>query len=255
MAATGYRFPDYVHYKRKSAALDETEPDFDLSVLDSREKVWLSAIKLACTPMRPLERNLFEQKTASAAVRYGIEPDIRQAVEFVGRLEKRKDRIRDRDDFQKAAAWLDRYAGQLAPDVRAALASHLLEETVKVGHVPSLSEKFQWDQWAGRDPYTEEIREFAQRNLHKLATGNVYTSDQFSCLSVEEIRDCLPDLLKTASLGMDVIEPSRFGKTAGTLPEHEARILDELLASHGQTPVHSEFGAPIVIDDTILSSL
>ncbi len=249
MAEGGFPVPDYVHYKTKAAQADETTPS------DGREQVWLSAIELACTPRRPLERELLRQKTAETAARYGIEADLKHAVDFVRKIESRPVGIRSRDDFRKAAAWLDRYADQLAPDLRSALAGHLLEQSVKVGHIPSLTEKFRWDEWAGRDPYTTEIQKWAEANLHKLATGNVYTSEQFACLDAAEIRECLPDLLQTASLGMGVIPPQRLGKTASALPEHEARILDALLDSHGQRPVHSGCGAPVEINDAVLASI
>lgn len=253
MQRTGYPIPEYVNYKRKIAA--DSVGGFRDGVLDSRENVWLSAITLACTPLRPLEKEIRTRKIAAAAQRYGIRPEIDEAVAFAGRLENRRDGIQTRADFRKAADWLHRYADSLAPEVRASLATHLLEQSVKVGYLPSLAEKYDWDEWAGRDPHTDQLRELAEMNLHKLATGNVYRTDQFVPLNADEMRECLPDLLKTASLGMDVIQPQRVGKFAAMLPEREAEILERLLESHGQFPVHSDFGAPVEIDDRVLATL
>jgi len=254
MTATGYPVPDYVHYRRKDAAAPycvETDND----KLDSREKVWLAAVKLACTPMRKLQRNILFHKIAAAASRYGIRRETEEAVRYVKRLDQQISGIRTVGDFQKAAEWLRTYADTLEPDVRAKLAGHLLHKTVKLGYLLSVTEKFELDQWAGRDPYSPEVRALAEHNLHKLASGTVYRSDQFAALPLDELRDVLPDLVKIASLGMEAVDPARLGKCASALPEHHAEILDALFTAHGRQPVHSDIGAPVTIDDTILASL
>ena len=249
MQRTGHPIPVYVHYRMKAATASES------GFSDEREKVWLDAVKLACTPMRPLEKEIRLQKIAAVADRYGIRKEIDSAIAYVDRLENRREGIRTAVDFRKAADWFRRYADTLDPAVRASIANHLLDQCVKIGHVPSLTEQFQWNEWAGHDPYSDEQRSFAKRNLHKLASGSVYRTDQFSCLGTDEVREVLPDLLRTASLGMNVIEPNRLGKTASALPEHEARILEILLESHCQSPVHSDYGAPVEINDRILATL
>lgn len=248
MQASGHPIPGYVHY-RKKAASDSGKR------LDGREELWLEAVKLACTSMRPLEKEIRFHKIAAVADRYGIRNDIDAAVAYIDQLENRREGIRTASDFRKAADWLERHADTLAPEVRASVANHLLEQAVKVGHVTSLTERFRWNEWSGRDPYTDDVRTLAEKNLHKLATGSVYRTDQFDVLSVEELQELLPDLLKTASLGMNVFQADRIGKTASTLPEHEARILENLLESHGQSPVHSDFGSPVEISDEILATL
>lgn len=254
MTATGYPVPGYVHY-RKNAAASAGVPDTDESVLDSREKVWLAAVKLACTPMRKLRRNILFHKIAAAASRYGVRRDTEDAVAWVDRLGNRTDGIRTPGDFQKAADWLRRYADRLDPDVRVKLAEHLLDGTAGIGHVLSLSERFELDEWAGRDPCSPELRDLAERNLHKLASGNVYRTDQFAAIPLADLRDSLPDLAKIASLGMNVADPMRLAQGASALTEKEATIVDALFDLHGQRPVHSEIGAPVVIDDAILASL
>jgi len=254
MTASGYPIPDYIHYRNKEATVSHS-PDMDDGTLDSREKVWLAAVKSACVPMAELQRNLLFHKIAAAASRYGILPEIEEAVRYVERLDKQEPGIRTVADFRKAAEWLREYADTLTPDIRAALANHLLDKTIKLGHVLSVAEQFELDEWAGRDPYTPELRALAERNLHKLASGNVYRTDQFAALSVDELRDSLPDLVKTASLGMNVVDLGRLAKCAATLPSRQADILDALFVTHGQQPIHSDYGAPVEIDDAILASL
>lgn len=255
MNATGYPIPEYVHYKRKEATAADRSGSPEEPDRDGREAIWLDAVELACTPMRPLERDILRRKNATLADRYGIRGEIDNAIAYVEGLGRRGDGIRTVSDFRKAAAWLEKYADILDADVRTRLVDHLQEQSVKLGHLPTLTEKFQWDRWAGRDPLTGEVREFAENNLHKLATGSVFRTDQFAVLSTDEMRECLPDMLKAASLGMDVIQPDRIGKTASALPERDARILEALLESHGQSPVHSDYGAPVEINDAVLAAL
>lgn len=257
MDATGYPIPEYVNYKTKlaAAAEDSVPSESDEFVLDSREKVWLAAVKLACLSLRPLQKELLQRKIADAADRYGIRDDIDEASDFVRRSSERSEGIRTLEDFQKAASWLERYAEHLPLDVRASLAGYLLQQSVKLGYVPSLSQEFQWNQWSGHDPYTEPLRRYAQENLHKLATGNVYRTDQFANLSLDELQECLPELLKTASLGMNAIQPDRLAKTAAGMSFRQAEVLDAILYSHGQTPVHRTCGLPLAIDDATLAAL
>jgi hypothetical protein len=254
MTTTGYPIPEYVHYRTKDGAVSRAS-DTDDDILDSREKVWLAAVKLACTPMPPFQHDLLFKKIAVAASRYGIHSETDEAVRYVERLGTRIDGIRTITDFEKAATWLRKYAAILEDDVRVELANHLLDKTTKLGHVLSMAERFELNEWAGRDPYTPEVRELAERHLHKLASGNIYRTDQFTALSLTELQEVLPDLAKTASLGMDMIEPRRLGKCATALPEHQAAILDILLTTHGQEPAHSDAGAPIEINDAILAAL
>jgi hypothetical protein len=139
--------------------------------------------------------------------------------------------------------------------LRTRLADHLLDQAEKLGYIPSLLEKVQINEAAGRDRDTEEVYQLAEQNLHKLANGSLWRTDQFDCLSPETVQEYLPHLLRQASLGMNVIEPHRFGKVASLLPEHEAAVLDALLNAQGEYPVHREQNLPVEINDTVLATL
>ena len=260
LRATAFRFPEYISFAMKTADRKETgdvEPSYDPDDLDtgSRENVWLSAVKLAAMPLRPLQRELLGKKIADAAFRYGIEADLEKVVAAIQNLRRKTAGIETVTDYEIARDWLLKNAEYLPGEVRTRLADHLLEQAVKLGHIPSLLEKVQINEAAGRDPVTDEVRLLAERNLHKLANGSFWRTDQFKCLSPETVREYLPHLLHEASLGMNVMEPHRLGKTASLLSEHEASVLDALLNAQGQFPVHREINLPVEIDDAVLAAL
>lgn len=255
MRASGHPFPEYIRFDLKEA--DSNAPSYDPEELrvDSRANVWLSAVKLACLPLRPLERSLVERKITDAAIRYGIPDDVNHAVSTVKELNAKVAGIETTTDYVKARDWFFANAPALDDELREKLADYLGERAEKVGHLPSLVERYRLDELSGRDPLTETVRQFAERNLHKLATGAVYRTDQFAVLPVDRVEECLPDLLRTASLGMNVIAPERIGKVASHLAEPEALVLESLLASYGQEPVHHDRNNPVEINDEILAAL
>ena len=83
MRAVGYPFPEYIRFETKEADSDAPSYHPEELRIDSRANVWLSAVKLACLPLRPLERSLFQRKIADAAFRYGIDKEVEQAVKMV----------------------------------------------------------------------------------------------------------------------------------------------------------------------------
>jgi len=259
MIAEGFPIPSYVTYGRKEAGLSESShPSYhpDDYPTNCRENVWLSRMKLACdTDMRPLTRRIILKKVADAAERYGITRDLEHAATYVERLRTKVAGIATLSDYEKARDWLFDNAESLDEETTAALSDHLKSAAVKLGHIPSLTEQYRLDKSAGDDPDTPEILAFVESHLHKLASGSVYTTDQFRCLPVREVREYLPDLLKTASLGLNVIEPHRFGKVAETLCESDADVLDALMRLHGEVPVHCEYGVPVEINDQVLANL
>jgi len=89
------------------------------------------------------------------------------------------------------------------------LALRLFEKAAELGYVPSLSEKCLLLQIAERNPITQEVQKLAEASVHKLATGTHYATDQFKVLPFAEVKEVLPDLAKTASLGMFVLHPIR----------------------------------------------
>jgi len=260
LRATGFRFPEYITFATKTADQKETgeiAPSYHPTDLEtgSRENVWLSSVKLAAMPLRPLQREFLHKKIADAAFRYGIESDLEKVSEAIQNFRQKTAGIETVTDYEIARDWFFKNAGYMEGELRTRLADHLLEQAKKLGHVPSLLEKVQINEAAGRDPVTDEVRQFAEQNLHKLANGSVYRTDQFGCLTPETVREYLPHLLREASLGMNVIEPHRFGKVASLLPEHEATVLDALLGAQGEFPVHREKNLPVEIGDDVLAAL
>ena len=259
MVAEGFSIPEYVTYGSKTAGLSESSaPSFHPKdyPMNSRENVWLSHLKLACdADLRPLTRQILLKKVADAAERYGITRDLKQAAGYVEGLHSKVAGMETVSDYEKARDWFFDNAESLDGETATVLSDHLKSAAVKLGHVPSLTEQYRLDALGGRDPHTPEILAAAESHLHKLASGSVYTTGQFRCLPVDAVRDILPDLLKTASLGMEVMEPQRFGKVAETLCESDADVLDTLMRMHGEKPVHCEYGLPVEISDRVLANL
>jgi hypothetical protein len=257
MLIEGFEIPSYVTYCRKEAGLS-SQADYnptDYPII-GQENVWLSRLKLACAEdMRPLTREIWVKKIATVAERYGITHDLDAAVAYVERLRTKEAGIETLSDYAKARDWLFKNAEHIDPDTAATLSGHLQSVSVKIGYIPLLTEKYRLDELSGHDPDTPEVLEFVESHIHKLASGSVYTAEQFRCLPVSAVEEYLPDLLKTASLGMNVMEPHRFGKVAETLCESDADVLDTLMQIHGETPIHSEYGAPVEINDEILAVL
>jgi hypothetical protein len=121
--------------------------------------------------------------------------------------------------------------------------------------IPSLTEQYQLDEIAGRDPMTPEVQQYVEDHIHKLASGSVYTSEQFRRLPVDEVQQYLPELMKTASLGLGILSPQRFGKLAETLSPSQADMLDTLMNHHGERPIHCDYGTPVEVSDEILAGL
>ena len=259
MRASGFPFPEYIRFDPKTAENESSEetPSYHSTELKlvGRANVWLSAVKLACLALQPLKKKLLTKKVADAAFRYGIENDVEQALTTVRNLQTKTAGIATLSDYGRGKDWLFENADQLDQDIRIRLADHLLDQAVKLGHVPSLLEKYRLDEIAGRDPETGDVHRFAKKNLHKLANGSVFRTDQFGVLPITEIEEYLPRLLKTASLEMNVVEPHRLGKIAATLPEHEADVLESLMLRYNQDPVFCDRDNPIEISDTDLAEL
>jgi hypothetical protein len=259
MVAEGYPIPSYVSYGKKEAGLSKSSvPSWHPTdyPINSQENVWLSQLKLACDiDLRPLTRQIALKKVADAAERYGITRDLEQVASYVEGLRTKTAGMDTLSDYEKARDWLFDNAEYLDGETAAALSDHLQSAAIKLGHLPSLTEQYRLAELGGRDPIMPEILAFAESHLHKLASGSVYTTGQFRCLPVDAVRDILPDLLKTASLGMAVIEPQRFGKVAETLCESDADALDSLMRIYGEEPVHSEYGLPVEISDRVLAKL
>jgi hypothetical protein len=261
MAASGFTMPAYVNYDKKTASAGdaETSPasyEDRAFPIDSQENVWLSAVKLACdTDLSQLEKDSYKKQVYDAAERYGIRGDLDKAAEFVLKSETEPQGIRTVEDWQKAQTWLIKHAEQVSPDIVTKLANHLLDKTAEIGYIPSLVEQYDLREMAGRDPMIPEMQKYAERNCYRLANGNYYTTNQFATLSYDEIDRCVPDLLKTASLGMPVFQPDTFAAAVSQSDKAHADIITTLLANHGQHPIHSERRLPVEIDDRTLAEL
>ena len=259
MLAENYPMPLYVTYHKKEATASGTStPSYHPTdyPVTSQENVWLSHLKLACNnEMRPMVREIWMKKVADAASRYGIMKDIESVTAYVEKLRTKVAGIETQSDYEKAKDWLFKNAEFLDTDTAAAVSEHLQQVAKKLGHVLSMTEQYRLDELSGRDPMTPEIMKQVDARLHKLATGSVYTSNQFLCLPVEAVQEYLPDLMKTASLGMNVMPPQRFGKIAETLGVPEAEVLDTLMGIHGEQPIHSDYGCPLEINDEVLAKL
>ena len=266
MQATGFPVPAYVTAKEAAAAPVSYEAtEFPL---DNQGDVWLTSVKMACSdPLFDFEnkptldshqvvRQVWYEKIASAADRYGIKKDVLEAVQFIGdRIRKSATGVRTHDDLRKVANWLQQNKGALDLDIRSKLVDGLFEKAAELDYNPSMAEQAAWCSFADRPFESEELRKYAEDHLHKLASGSVYRSDQFAALDVDEVGECLPDLLKVASFGHRVIEPTLFGRAAEKLSERDAVLLDVLMQKHGAYAVHTSYGAPIEISDKILASL
>jgi hypothetical protein len=259
MLAEGHPIPSYIGYGQKEAAFRSSvapsyhADDFDLT---SQENVWLSHLKLACAEaMRPLTREIWQKKIAAAAERYGMTKDLDRVTEYVQQLREKNAGIETQADYEKARDWLFKNAEDIDRDTAANLSEHLQQAAIKIGHIPSLTEQYQLDEIAGRDPMTPEVQQYVEDHIHKLASGSVYTSGQFRCLSVDEVQEYLPELMKTASLGLGILSPQRFGKVAETLNPSQADMLDTLMSLHGERPIHGDYGVPVDICDEVLAWL
>jgi hypothetical protein len=272
MAASGFFMPDYINYNKKTADADTAAgsvvgTDADASTvsvfyenkefpIDSQEKVWLSAVKLACLPDMPkTEQDFYRKQIYAAAERYGIRNDLDKAAEFITNSENEPQTIKTSADWQKAKTWLTKHAASLASELVMKLANYLLDKTAEVGCVPSLSEQYELREMAGRNPMTPELQKFAETNLHRLANGTYYRTDQFASLTYDEVNRCMPDLIKNASLGMPVLNASTFAKAASESSEAHADVIECLLSQHGQYPIHTERGHPVEINDQVLAEL
>jgi hypothetical protein len=259
MSVAGFAMPSYVGYDKKTASAEGREPasyENRSFPIDSQENVWLSAVKLACDKTMPAwERDIYSKRVYDAAEHYGIRADLDKAAEFIVKSETEPHTVRTENDWQKAQSWLIKNAGYLDPRITIKLANYLLDTAGRVGRVLSLLDQFDLREMAGRNPMTPELQKFAEQNLHRLANGTYYRTDQFASLTYDEVNEIMPDLVKTASLGMPVLQPDAFAKAASEADEAHANILEHLLTQHGQYPVHSERGLPVEINDRILAEL
>jgi len=260
MLAEGQSVPSYVSYGKKEAGSKNTAlPCYDPSdyPITSQENVWLSHLKLASQKeeLHPLLYDSLTSKVAAAAERYGMAEDLNRVSDYVTRLRTKKAGIETQADYEKAKNWLFKNAEYLDQETATLLVDQLNNASVKLGCIPSWEEQYHLDEIAGRDPVTPEVQRYVDDNIHKLASGSVYTSDQFRCLSVAEVNEYLPDLMKTASLGFHTLIPERFGKIAESLNESQADLLDAMMQARGQQPIHSDYGCPIEINDAVLAAL
>ena len=250
MRHSNFAIPQYVTANSKTASHNPTE-----LLLDNQTNVWLSAIKLACLPLRPLEKELFARKIAAAARRYGISDAVDVASAYTVACQDRTPGVRTESDYHVAHDWLRKHGSSLEPEIRARLTTHLEEKAADLGIIQSLADQYEERERTGQYPLTPTMIEFGEEQLHKLATGSVYTTNQFAALTPEELAESLPTLWKNASLGMNVLQPYRLGRCATGLVESEANVLEAILDSHGERPVHSEYGCAIEIGNDVLAAL
>jgi hypothetical protein len=252
MRRGGYSLPDYVTDGDKTAGVSY---DAEEIRLDGKANVWLSAVKLASLPDDNLTRKFLSPKVASAAKRYGILPEVEQVFHSVPELLRERPGIRTLSDWREAKDWYFKNAQFMDGGTRRTFHAHLMIKAAETGCVIPLPERYAMDKLAGYDSVTEDVQQYALEHTHKLADGSVYTSPQFEKLDPEEVRECLPDLMKTASFGMHTIAPKRFGQAAENLSYSDAEILSLLMEKAGEAPVLSTRGAPVEINDEILAAL
>ena len=274
MIDSKYPFPDYVNYAVKAASTTEKSAESELNSeatdysVASREQVWLSALKLACfQPKYALDG--FEgsqdaptiryatKRVKDAAIRYGILEDLNKMAEFVVQVETRQPGIRSEAELKAAKNWLSKNAEYLGKTARLRVLADIEHKEAEFGYVPTLQEKYDRAVYREENPVSEDMEKFAEANLHELATGKVYSTFQFEKLAkaaATELRDCLPALVKTASLGTFVPIPEQLGKHAALLREDEACLLDLLMEKHGQVPLNDTRKAAVVIETDFLKS-
>jgi hypothetical protein len=254
MRSKGFQMPGYVGQKTADTQSGASYHSSELK-FDSQENVWLSAVKIACLSCSGFERGIYTQRLYDAADRYRIRGDIEKAAAFIRGTENEKQDILTESDWHKAALWLHKNASFMQESDRRAAADCLMMKSAEIGYVPSLAEKYTLDKLAGRNPVSDDIRRLADDNLHKLASGSVYRTDQFESLPYKEVHDFLPDLMRQASFGLPVLQPSLFARAAVQADEVQADVLDKLMRKHGQVPVHSARHLPVEINDQILAAL
>ena len=254
MTESGFAVPSYVGVKNASNEGTTTDNPNDINI-NSQENVWLSAIKLACMDVLPTIRDSYAKKVVDAARRYGILGDIKAAAAFVDRLDVDPQQIRTEGDWKRSKEWLHKNAEHMDLHIREGIVDHLFEKAAELGYTPSLSEKCLLHQIAEREPITHEIQKLAEESIHRLATGTHYTTDQFKALPFDEVKDILPDLVKSASFEMSTLHPALFARAATAVEENTAVVLDALLQKHGQFPVYDDSNLPIEINDAMLAAL
>jgi len=259
MRESNFAVPAYVGAKSANSDSDGIVVTDDLNDISihGQENVWMSMLKLGCrTDMLPVVRQSYANKIADAALRYGIAEDVHAAAEFIDRMDIDPSRIRTEGDWQRSKHWLQKNAGYMDIHIREGIVDHLFEKAAELGYIPSLSEKCLLYQIAERNPgELPEVQQLAEANIHKLASGRHYTTDQFAILPFEEVNDLLPDLTKRASLGMSLLQPDLFAKAASAADVNTATVLDAIFQKHGQSPVYDDSDLPYEINDRILAAL
>jgi hypothetical protein len=256
LTATGFPLPKYLTYGQKTAGNPAVLPSYDGNEfeLTSKENVYLCAIKAACMEDR-FKHDLFIHRAKLAADRYGNRADVDRVLEKIAAMEDEPAHIRTEEDWQKAYDFLFKNAELLDNDIVQGLADLLLKKTAEVRHIPMMEETYSLRKLAGLPLDTPELQAYADKFFHKLANGSFYYSHQFSRLPVDEVRIHLPDLLKSASFEMNVINPNLFGRAAEKLEPLEADILSILMEKVGELPVREERDLPVEINDEVLAQL
>ena len=250
MQESGFVIPAYVRAKQASV----TDDSNDIRI-DGQGSVWLSAVKLACGEYLPAVKAAYQKRVTDAATRYGILDHIKEASAFIERMDIDPQQIRTEHDWKRTKGWLEKNAEFMDEGLREGIVDHLFQKASELGYTPLLSEKCVLLQIAGRDPFTEDVRQMAEEGIHKLASGKYYTTDQFESLPFEEVEALLPELVKQASLGIPMLHATLFAKVAENADENSAIVLDALLQKYGQMPIMDAQDFPLEINDEMLAKL
>jgi len=253
LEASGFTIPEYVRAKQADGE-EITDNSNDIRI-DSQANVWLSAVKLACSDLPAARRERELQYVYDAAQRYRILDEVKAASAFIEKMDVDPQQIRTEGDWQRTRDWLHKNAQYLDLPIREGIVDHLFEKAAELRYTLSLSEDCLLRQIAERDPVTPELQKLAEANIHKLATGKHYTTDQFEALPFEEVREFLPDLVKQASFEIPALQPNLFADAAKRASIDEAMVLDMLLQKHGQLPICDDSNLPVAISDAILAAL
>jgi hypothetical protein len=254
MQKSNYPLPEYVHYGQKTAAEMSLDYSNDINIT-SKENVWLSALKLASMELPDTIQTAQWNKVVEAANHYRIVPDIQKAAEFTDKLNETPKGVYTENDWRLAQDWLRKNAEYLPKESRAVISDYLFEKSAELGCVPTVDEKVEFAVWSGRDPVIDEIEKIAEADIHRLATGNYYRTNQFAAIPFEEISEVLPAVTKKAAFETHIINGSLLADAAKTVDENSATVIEALLNKHGQYPVYAEGNLPLEINDAILSKL
>jgi hypothetical protein len=253
MRSQGYPFPDYIENPQKNASADISFDDREIR-WDNPANVFLSALKTACKEIPELLQDQQYRPIAEAAERYGISDDLVHALNFIKEIQTKNAGIETKQDYQEAVNFLKTHAERLDQETRTKLVEHLEDRAEKLGHILSLSDKYEFDVLAGRNPENEETKKLAEACYCELANGAIYRQDQFTPDVTRRISEVLPDMIKAASLGSLGVIPDKLKRAAESLSPSKADVLEIVLRGYGQTPVFDSRDLPVSIDDPSLTA-